>query len=51
MNFNLDFTSNEINIVLSALSKMPYDQVAQLIEKLVANVNKQAQANQTKEAE
>ena len=43
MNFKLEFTSNEINIVLASLSKMPYDQVAQLIEKLVAEVNKQAE--------
>ena len=43
MNFKLEFTSNEINIVLAALSKMPYDQVSQLIDKLVAEVNKQAE--------
>jgi hypothetical protein len=45
MNFKLEFTSTEINVVLASLSKMPYDQVAQLIEKLVAEVNKQAEIN------
>ena len=43
MNFKLDFTGAEINIVLSALSKQPYDQVAQLIEKLLADVRKQSE--------
>lgn len=43
MNFKLEFTTTEINLVLASLSKMPYDQVAQLIEKLVAEVNKQAE--------
>lgn len=47
MNFKIDFTGNEINIVLNALSKQPYDQVAQLIEKVVADVRKQTD---TKEA-
>jgi hypothetical protein len=50
MNFKLDLTSNEVNVILASLSKMPYDQVAQLIEKLVAEVNKQAEANKNKEA-
>lgn len=45
MNFNLEFTTSELNIILASLSKMPYDQVAQLIEKLVAEVNKQAELN------
>ena len=45
MNFKLDLTANEINIVLASLSKMPYDQVAQLIEKLLAEVKTQAEAN------
>jgi hypothetical protein len=50
MNFKLEFTSNEVNILLASLSKMPYDQVAQLIEKLIADVKKQAETNK-KEAE
>lgn len=50
MNFKLDLTGNELNIILASLSKMPYDQVAQLIEKLVAEVNKQAELNK-KEAQ
>jgi hypothetical protein len=50
MNFKLDLTGSEINVILASLSKMPYDQVAQLIEKLVAEVNKQAEAHKNKEA-
>jgi hypothetical protein len=48
MNFKLEFTSNEVNILLASLSKMPYDQVAQLIEKLIADVKKQAETNTEK---
>jgi len=48
MNFKLEFTSNEINVVLASLSKMPYDQVAQLIEKILADVKKQAETNNVK---
>jgi hypothetical protein len=47
MNFKLDFTGNEVNIVLSALSKQPYDQVAQLIEKVIAEVRKQSEVKET----
>jgi hypothetical protein len=46
-NFNLEFTGAEINIVLSALSKQPYDQVAQLIEKVLADVRKQSETKET----
>ena len=45
MNFKLDFTANEVNIILTSLSKQAYDQVAQLIEKILADVKKQSEEN------
>jgi hypothetical protein len=48
MNFKLDFTNAEINIMLSALSKQPYDQVAALIEKILADVKKQVEHTEGK---
>ena len=49
MNFKLDFTGAEINILLSALSKQPYDQVAQLIERLLVDVRKQSETKDNTE--
>ena len=48
MDFKLDFTNAEINIMLSALSKQPYDQVAALIEKILAEVKKQVENTEGK---
>jgi hypothetical protein len=39
------FTNNEINVILVALSKMPYEQVAQIIEKLLAEIKNQSEEN------
>lgn len=46
MNFKLELTENEINIILASLSKQPYDQVAQIIEKLVADVRSQVKTEE-----
>ena len=43
MNFKFDFTGNEVNIILASLSKQPYDQVAQVIEKILAEIKKQSE--------
>lgn len=49
MNFKLEFTGNEVNIILASLAKQPYDQVAQLIEKILADVRKQSETAKEKE--
>jgi len=46
MNFKLELTENEINIILASLSKQPYDQVAQIIDKLVADVRTQVKTEE-----
>lgn len=46
MNFKLELTENEINIILASLSKQPYDQVAQIIDKLVADVRSQVKTEE-----
>jgi hypothetical protein len=45
MNFNLELTGAEVNIIVGALAKQPYEAVAQLIEKVISLVNKQNEQN------
>lgn len=49
MNFNLQFTEAELNIVFNALTQRPFAEVAQLVGKIQQEV--QAQANKKKEGE
>jgi hypothetical protein len=46
MNFKLELTENEVNVILASLSKQPYDQVAQIINKLVSDVNSQVKTDE-----
>lgn len=48
MNFKLEFTEAELNIVFNALTQRPFAEVAQLVGKIQQEV--QSQAN-TKEGE
>lgn len=41
MNYKLELTPNELNIILAALSRMPYEQVVSIIDKLVKEINTQ----------
>lgn len=41
MNLNLDFTEQEINVVLNALINQPYKEVAHLIHKIQMSANDQ----------
>jgi hypothetical protein len=41
MNYKLEFTAEEVRVILTALSRLPYDQVAKFIEAIVSNVNEQ----------
>jgi len=42
MNFNLKLTENEVNLIIGALSKMPFDAVHQLIPNIVSQIKEQA---------
>lgn len=43
MNYKFEFTAEEVRVILGALSRLPYDQVAKFIEVIVQDVNKQEQ--------
>lgn len=39
MKYKFEFTLAELNVILSGLSKLPYEQVSKFIENIVAVVN------------
>jgi uncharacterized protein YjgD (DUF1641 family) len=41
MNYKLEFTVEEVKVILNALSRLPYDQVAKFIETIVQQINTQ----------
>jgi len=43
MKYKLEFTVEEVKFILSALSKLPFEQVAKFIETIVGEINKQEQ--------
>jgi len=49
MNFKLEFTEAELNVVFNAFAQRPFAEVAQLVGKIQQEV--QAQANQKTEGE
>lgn len=51
MNFTFTLTLEEANVVLTSLSKMPYESVVNLITKLKQQADAQMQENQTREEE
>lgn len=46
MNLKFELTNKELDIILNSLSQMPYQQVAQIIEKLVNDARKQVNAKE-----
>jgi len=43
MKYKLEFTIEEVKVILSALSRLPYEQVVKFIESIVGEINKQEQ--------
>lgn len=50
MNLNLSLSLQEVNVVLNALSKLPFDQVAQTIAKIQSQASPQLETAKTAEA-
>lgn len=51
MNLDLNLSLQETNVVLNALSKLPFDQVAQVITKIQSQASAQLEAAKTEKAE
>jgi hypothetical protein len=49
MKYKLEFTVEEVKVILNALSRLPYDQVAKFIETIVNDINVQEQELAKKE--
>lgn len=49
MNYKFELNASEINLILASLSKQPYESVAQLITKIVDEVNKQTEKDKGNE--
>jgi uncharacterized protein YjgD (DUF1641 family) len=41
MKYKFEFTLEEVKVILNALSRLPYDQVAKFIETIIQELNSQ----------